>query len=197
MPFKDTNNVEEKPNQIRIGSASFDKSSGCIVRGNRFHDLEPKVSELLVLLCSTDGVLSRKAILNQLWKNQGSDEALTQAISKLRRALGDTTRPYKIIKTVPKHGYRLLTNPEIVNVKPKSQDNTQGHKYLRRKFYEWNSIRNVYIASLITILALVSAGTKYLTTQKPKDIEIELECSDGLSVQECISLIKALEQKIQ
>jgi len=195
MPVKVTDNIEGKPNQIKLGSASFDQSLGCIVRENSTHDLEPRVSKLLILLCSTDGVLSRESILNLLWGNSGSDEALTQAISKLRRALGDTRRPHKIIETVPKHGYRLLTTPETVNVKFNSLDKNQAQRALGRKFSEWNNIRYLYMVGLFTIPALFFAGAKHLIIQESKNIEIEYECSNDLSVQECISLVEVLGQK--
>jgi hypothetical protein len=37
-----------------------------------------------------------------------SDDALTQSIIKLRKALGDTTREPAYIQTIPKRGYRLI-----------------------------------------------------------------------------------------
>lgn len=53
--------------------------------------------------------MSRTDLL-ELWPDgSGSDEALTQAVSALRRALGDTKKPHQLLHTVPKFGYRLVT----------------------------------------------------------------------------------------
>jgi hypothetical protein len=47
--------------------------------------------------------LSRDELLALAWEADASDEALTQAISRLRKLLGDR----KAIETIPRVGYRL------------------------------------------------------------------------------------------
>lgn len=71
--------------------------------------VERKVMLLLLLLAQhADCVLTRETILHTLWPDSDSnDEALTQAGSKLRRALGDCPRAGAIIQTIHKVGYRL------------------------------------------------------------------------------------------
>ena len=124
------NNTENKHNRITLGSSLFDQNLGRITRSDSAYDLEPRVSELLTLLCSTSSILSRNSILDLLWGDSGSDEALTQAISKLRRALGDTTRPHKVIETVPKRGYRLLVTPELASSDVNLQTENRAPKAL-------------------------------------------------------------------
>ncbi|BDX08485.1 winged helix-turn-helix domain-containing protein [Planctobacterium marinum] len=71
--------------------------------------LEPKAAATLeVLLDNHNSVVTREQLLDEIWGQTGSDEALTQAISRLRRLFGDAIN----IKTIPKIGYQLLTKPE-------------------------------------------------------------------------------------
>ncbi len=70
--------------------------------------LEPRLMRVLVALAARAGEpVSRKHLLEEVWSDAiVGDEALTQAISALRRHLGDSSR--KLIQTIPKKGYRLI-----------------------------------------------------------------------------------------
>lgn len=86
--------------------------------------LEPKLIKLLVCFLESEGrVLSRAELLDVGWQNTFvSDEALTTAISKLRRILGDTSRKPSFIKTIPKKGYQFIeTVHHIVQESPRPQ----------------------------------------------------------------------------
>jgi len=76
--------------------------------------LEPRVLELLCILSSRPGVMiERNYFVQEVWNNYaGGDEALTQAISFLRKVFNDKNR--KLIETIPKKGY-LLTG-KVTNV---------------------------------------------------------------------------------
>lgn len=66
--------------------------------------------ELLVFLADRRGeVIRRDELLEVIWPGVVvGDETLTQAITKLRRALGDDARAPRYIETISKRGYRLL-----------------------------------------------------------------------------------------
>jgi len=72
--------------------------------------LEPKVMDLLVYLAQHPGqVHSREDLLDHVWNGVVvSDEALTNAIIKLRKAFNESAKNPKFIETVPKRGYRLI-----------------------------------------------------------------------------------------
>lgn len=74
--------------------------------------LEPKAMDLLVFMASRQGVvLSRDELLAGVWAGTVvSDEALTNAIIKLRKAFNDDARHPRFIETVPKRGYRLVAD---------------------------------------------------------------------------------------
>jgi DNA-binding winged helix-turn-helix (wHTH) protein len=72
--------------------------------------LEPRVLDLLRCLAGQPGVvLPREDLIDAVWgQGDGSDEALSQAVAKLRRALGDDARAPRFIETVSKSGYRWV-----------------------------------------------------------------------------------------
>ena len=91
----------------------------CALRKNETAvHLEPKVMDLLVFMAqSPEQVFSREELLEEIWPNViVSDEALTNAIIKLRKALKDSARNPRIIETVPKRGYRLIAKVQNVIV---------------------------------------------------------------------------------
>jgi DNA-binding winged helix-turn-helix (wHTH) protein/tetratricopeptide (TPR) repeat protein len=72
--------------------------------------LSPKAMQVLALLAARPGVvISRDDFLDQVWPDVTvSEEVLTQAVTELRRKLGDDPRAPRYIETVPKAGYRLI-----------------------------------------------------------------------------------------
>ena len=73
-------------------------------------NIKAKAVEVLVALAQHAGqVVSRERLLSEVWKGVTvSDDALTQSITKLRQALGDTTKEPSYIQTISKRGYRLI-----------------------------------------------------------------------------------------
>jgi hypothetical protein len=54
-------------------------------------------------------LVSKDRFLDEVWRGiPVTDEALTQCIKALRRALGDEVARPRFIETVPKHGYRFI-----------------------------------------------------------------------------------------
>lgn len=88
-------------------------------RGDQTVRLEHKVMQVLAYLAQRPGtVVSREELADNVWSGVVvGDDAVTNAVIKLRRAFGDSSREAKIIETVPKSGYRL-TAP----VEPMSED---------------------------------------------------------------------------
>ncbi len=72
--------------------------------------LEPRAMEVLVYLASRHGeVVSRSDLENRVWTGMlVTDDAVTSAIIKLRKALGDNAKDPRFIATVPKRGYQLI-----------------------------------------------------------------------------------------
>ena len=78
--------------------------------------LEPKTTRLLVYLARYAGqTLSRERLLQQVWPDViVSDEALSNAVNKIRKAFKDDRQNPRIIETIPKKGYRLIAPVEWI-----------------------------------------------------------------------------------
>ena len=77
-------------------------------------ELSSRYFDALALLASEAGTLvSKDRFMDEVWRGiPVTDEALTQCIKSLRRALGDDAARPRFIETVPKHGYRFIAPVE-------------------------------------------------------------------------------------
>lgn len=97
--------------------------------------LEPRIMQLLVVLCTHRGKLvSREELITEIWQDYGGgDDGLTQAISFLRKTLDDSLKD--LIRTVPKKGYMLqgaVTQPGQKQPAGASVNaNTKGRRNVR------------------------------------------------------------------
>lgn len=96
--------------RLQIGRWTFARSLNTLTCGDEVVRIEPKVADLLQVLAERAGdVVGRAELLDRVWPGVVvGDEALSQCINKLRRALGDTSREATYLQTVPKRGYRLI-----------------------------------------------------------------------------------------
>jgi DNA-binding winged helix-turn-helix (wHTH) protein/TolB-like protein/Tfp pilus assembly protein PilF len=95
---------------LKIGAWRVDPTTNELGRGGEIVRVEPKAMEVLTELARRAGqVVSREELLAAVWPGVVvGDEALTQTIIKLRRALGDHPRSPSYIETISKRGYRLI-----------------------------------------------------------------------------------------
>jgi cholera toxin transcriptional activator len=72
---------------------------------------------LLMLAQHPNEVIQRNELHDFVWRKQGfevDDSSLTQAISTLRKMLKDSTKSPRYIKTVPKRGYQLIAEVQLI-----------------------------------------------------------------------------------
>lgn len=68
---------------------------------------------LVYLVQHRDRVVAKDELLAQLWPNQSvSESTLTQRLRAVRRALSDSGREQRFIKTVHRRGYRFIATVE-------------------------------------------------------------------------------------
>jgi DNA-binding winged helix-turn-helix (wHTH) protein/TolB-like protein/cytochrome c-type biogenesis protein CcmH/NrfG len=105
---------EAPPAALQIGEWRVAPELNQISRAGQIVRLEPKAIELLNFLAQRAGdVVSREELLAALWPGViVGDNALTQAVTKLRKALGDTAREPTYIEAISKRGYRLIAAVE-------------------------------------------------------------------------------------
>ena len=84
---------------------TLDLKRGCLRKVDREIDLRPKSFAVLRHLVENAGrLVSKDELVKIVWpKVIVSDECLTQCVSEVRRALGDSEQ--RLIKTVPRRGY--------------------------------------------------------------------------------------------
>jgi DNA-binding winged helix-turn-helix (wHTH) protein/TolB-like protein/Flp pilus assembly protein TadD len=96
--------------RLWIGSWWVDTAADELGHDGETVRIEPKAMAVLMVLAGRAGaVVSRDELLSVGWPGVVvGDEALTQTIIKLRRALGDNPRAPTYIETISKRGYRLI-----------------------------------------------------------------------------------------
>ncbi|MEO6688255.1 MAG: tetratricopeptide repeat protein [Dokdonella sp.] len=94
----------------RIGDYSIDLATRAIRHGDAIVDVEAKVFDLVELLIEhRDRALSKREINDALWGQRPvTDAALSQLLSKARRALGDDGDQQHVIRTVHGRGLQWI-----------------------------------------------------------------------------------------
>jgi DNA-binding winged helix-turn-helix (wHTH) protein/tetratricopeptide (TPR) repeat protein len=94
----------------RFGPFLVDGVAYRLWRGRDALDLTPQLLDLLVYLLEHAGTLVTKdTLLTALWPDANvTDHALFQAVSELRRAIGDDAHAPRYIKTIARRGYRFI-----------------------------------------------------------------------------------------
>ncbi|HEY3798412.1 MAG TPA: winged helix-turn-helix domain-containing protein [Caulobacteraceae bacterium] len=98
-----------------FGDWRIDPSSGALTGADGASArLEPRLMDLLVLFAGSGGrVLGKDEIAAATWGGRAiGDDTLAAAVSRLRRALGET-RQRRYIETVPKRGYRAVVESPV------------------------------------------------------------------------------------
>jgi DNA-binding winged helix-turn-helix (wHTH) protein/TolB-like protein/Tfp pilus assembly protein PilF len=98
-----------QPEAFNLGAWRVTPADNELCRDGKRVPLEPKAMGLLLYLAEHAGnTVSREQLFEALWPGVVvSDDTLTQAVIKLRKALGDSAKNPRYIQTVAKRGYRL------------------------------------------------------------------------------------------
>jgi DNA-binding winged helix-turn-helix (wHTH) protein/tetratricopeptide (TPR) repeat protein len=99
----------------RFGPFTVDAGSYRLLRGSEVIPLSPKIIDLLLYLVARQSALVPKdELFAALWPDVAvTDNALTQAVSELRQALGDEASKPTYIQTVARRGYRFVASVEV------------------------------------------------------------------------------------
>ena len=99
----------ERNRTIKIGAVELDLSRGEIRRDGASVAVEPQVFTLISHLAAHPGqVLSRDDLIEAVWEGRiVSDSAIASRINTARKVLGDDGSTQKVIRTIPKRGFRF------------------------------------------------------------------------------------------
>lgn len=155
----------------------------CVVRpsehiiegANGANHVEPRTMALLLLLVEHAGqVVPRQDIEERLWAGRvvGYD-ALTQTVTKLRRALGDDCREPRYLLTVPKEGYQLIAEVRDAAVVPPAAgpdgDAPEPPAPPSRRVWprSWRPLAGIVLATLVAVLVGSWWSPPTLATRPP------------------------------
>lgn len=118
-------NTEALNKGFMLGDWRIDPLTNTFKNKGLVQHVEPKVMDVLLVLAREAGhVVKRDTLLEMVWGDVVvTDEVLTRCISELRAALGDTARERIYIRTVPKRGYSLLKEPQLIADKEEDEVN--------------------------------------------------------------------------
>ncbi|XQW85307.1 winged helix-turn-helix domain-containing protein [Thalassotalea piscium] len=141
--------------------------------GNSEILIEPKLFELLLLFVERPNIIiSRQDILDYLWAGSlVTDNAINKLIGNLRKLLGDDAKKPSYIQTVPKRGYRLVCDVNLLKNTASNQSNSNLNNDEKKpevalqSFWagKWNTYTGI---SFVFILILV---VSIFITHKPSN----------------------------
>jgi TolB-like protein/DNA-binding winged helix-turn-helix (wHTH) protein/Tfp pilus assembly protein PilF len=141
---------------VQIGEWIVEPALDTISRGAETHKLEPRTMQLLMCLANSAGaVVSVEQLLNDVWAGVVVGSAsVYQAVSQLRKLLGDVDPNPTYIVTVPRKGYRL-----IARVRPVQRENVApgNEPAPARRSRNFKSMALVSVA--LAAIALTSVAT--------------------------------------
>jgi DNA-binding winged helix-turn-helix (wHTH) protein/pimeloyl-ACP methyl ester carboxylesterase len=96
--------------QILFGDHALDIDRRELRRGSEQIALEPQVFDLLVYLVENrDRVVSKDDVIAAVWGGRiVSESTLTSRINAVRRAVGDSGEQQRVIRTMPRKGFRFV-----------------------------------------------------------------------------------------
>lgn len=144
--------------EFSLGNWIVRPNRDCIEQDGHVVRLAPKAMAVLLCLARASGdVVSRQDLFDSVWPGcEVTDDALTQRIGELRKALGDSARNPEFIETIPKVGFRLVqparplvTAAPAGNGTPPGPGAHTGNRWKRPG-------RLLILLSLVAVLALLA-----------------------------------------
>jgi len=155
---------------FETGSLIVDFSQNQVTLDGEDLILQPKVLELLIILCAANGkTVSKQELIETLWTDTivGPD-SLANTMTRLRKILKDDPKRPQFIKTVQRKGYLWI--PSVLN-----------KQVVKKKL-------NIKRLSVITSILVLSAFLFYMFQPKPKpfpfpDLSIQKLEEGGYEIQ--------------
>lgn len=145
----------------RFGHFELDASARELRAAGAIVETEPKAFDLLAYLAAhRDRAVSKDELLEALWPRQiVTETALTRAVMKARRAVGDDSERQAVIRTVHGHGYRFVA--EMSTETLPGDDEAVGEPVVAPTAW-W---RRSTAAIVVLALSLVAAAALVLTRE--------------------------------
>jgi DNA-binding winged helix-turn-helix (wHTH) protein/Tol biopolymer transport system component len=106
--------------RLRVGEFEVDLRCGEVRRNGDKIKLQQRPFQIFAVLLTRPGeVVTREEIRQNLWPADtfvDFEHSINTAVNKLREALGDDAENPRVIETLPRYGYRLISPVEIVHL---------------------------------------------------------------------------------
>ncbi|MFM2587780.1 response regulator transcription factor [Vibrio sp. TBV020] len=96
--------------QLAFGDLVIDEKAHTIARDGKALDITPAMYQILLMLVKAQGeVVSRDALIHQLWGEDAPDKDVLRSHIYLLRNVLDKPFEFSMLVTVPKFGFKLVT----------------------------------------------------------------------------------------
>lgn len=149
----------------RFDDFVVDAESWRLRRGTQDIHLEPIVLQLLIYLIShRDRLVSRQELMDTVWGDTViSEAALSQAVARLRKALGESKTAPRYLETVHSKGYRFIADVQETGTAD-SFHSTPGR-------LSWINSHWVLVAGAALLILSVLAAFWINATQREEHIQ--------------------------
>jgi TolB-like protein len=98
--------------QFVFGECVLDTSRRELLRGSEAVAVGPQVFDLLIhMIENRDRVVSKDELFDLIWRGRTvSESTLTSHVNFARRAIGDTGEEQRLIRTIPRKGFRFVAD---------------------------------------------------------------------------------------
>ncbi|HJQ69577.1 MAG TPA: winged helix-turn-helix domain-containing protein [Blastocatellia bacterium] len=151
-----------------FGPYRLDPAERLLLRDGQAVQLTAKAFDTLLVLVENSGrVVKKDFLLEQVWSDTVVEEStLAQNIFTLRKTLGDDSQENRFIETVPRQGYRFVSEVRELaeEISESEQTGESGDAQSRRP----SAVRPItlLIAASVLLAALVAAGLYFWTSKK-------------------------------
>ena len=146
--------AQESSSVVQIGEWRVHPALDSISRGSETQKLEPRAMRLLLCLANSAGeVVSIDRLLTEVWAGVVVGSAsVYEAVSQLRKMLGDVDAKPSYIVTVPRKGYRLIASAQRGSVPAAASEAAVMQPKTARLRRVW-----VVAGAFVVVLALAAA----------------------------------------
>jgi transcriptional activator of cad operon len=154
---------------VQIGDWTIEPALDSISRNGETQKLEPRTMRLLMCLAESAGsVVSIEHLLGEVWTGVIVGSAsVYQAVSQLRKILGDTDPEPTYIATIPRRGYRLIAAVRPIAAPPRSTSAGAPSSSTPPGIFTHPSHRLRLIAACVVVLVVLTSLAWFLLRKPP------------------------------
>lgn len=177
----------------RFGAFTLDTTSFRLLRGDEILPASPKIVDLLLYLVQRPSALvTKEDLFKALWPDViVTENALTQAVSELRQALGDDPSSPRYIQTVARRGYRFIAAIDIRQTEPVRQPHTRTADEAAGREAP-NAPRSIAVTDFVNVTA--DREFAWLATGIAETVASDLRAIKELKIIDRVRVVEAVKR---